>query len=234
MVRRSALSAFGGKTAFQRDILPALAARGRVGGAVKAGYFLDIGVPETYEAAQIEVPASLGRGALFLDRDGVLNEDDGYVHRIEQVRWVEGAVQAVRLANDLGLFVFVVTNQSGVARGYYEERHVRDLHQEMQSQLRAAGAHIDDFRFCPHHLKGVQPRYAVACNWRKPGPGMILDLERHWPVDIAASLLIGDQDTDLAAAAAAGVRAVRFRGGALDRLAADNLDPANPAQRPPG
>jgi len=218
LVRRDALSGFARTGSFERDVLPALAAGGRVRGAVQKGFFLDIGVPQSYAAAQTEVPASLRRGALFLDRDGVLNEDDGYVHHISQVRWVQGAVKAVRRANDHGLFVFVVTNQSGVARGYYDEEAVRRLHAEMQTRLRSAGAHIDDFRYCPHHLDGSHPAYAVPCDWRKPGPGMIRDLAARWPVDLAASLMIGDQETDVQAAAAAGLRGVRYAGGQLDQV----------------
>ncbi len=217
-VRRSALDGFDGKSSFERDVLPALAAAGRVRGAVKAGFFIDIGVPASYAEAQSSVPASLRRAALFLDRDGVLNEDDGYVHRADQLRWVAGAVETVRAANERNLFVFVVTNQSGVARGYYEERDVLAFHAHMADQLRAHGAHVDDFRYCPHHIDGVKTGYAVTCDWRKPEAGMILDLAKHWPVDLSASLMIGDQPTDLAAAAAAGVRSVQYKGGRLDGL----------------
>ncbi len=223
LVRRDALAGFSGKASFERDILPALAQAGQVRGAAKAGFFIDIGIPDSYAAAQTLVPDSLKRPALFLDRDGVLNADDGYVHRFDQVRWIDGAQQAVRMANDGNLFVFVVTNQSGVARGYYETGDVDALHASMAEHLRGLGAHIDDFRFCPHHVDGVREGYALACSWRKPNPGMILDLARHWPIDLGASLLVGDQVTDLQAASAAGVRGVRYGSGRLDELLRDSL-----------
>lgn len=214
-LNRRALDGFDGKLSFEQDILPALAAQGRLHAQVQSGFFLDIGVPDSYAEAQTRVPAALCRPALFLDRDGVLNEDDGYVHRFDRLRWIEGAVQAVRYANDRNLFVFVVTNQAGVARGYYQEADVLELHCAMQAHLRQAGAHIDDFRFCPHHIEGVRPGYAVACDWRKPEPGMLIDLASTWPVDLERSLLIGDQETDIAAAKAIGVRAERYTGGSL-------------------
>ena len=91
------------------------------------------------------------RPAVFFDRDGVLNEDDGYAFEPDKIRWVEGAQQAVKAVYDAGYFAFVVTNQSGIARGLYEERHVRSLHEWMSRELAIVGAHIDAFEFCPHH-----------------------------------------------------------------------------------
>jgi len=161
-------------------------------------------------------PSPRLRPALFFDRDGVLNHDAGYVHRPDQFRWTEGAIEAIRAVNDAGWLAFVITNQSGVARGYFDEAAVVELHGWMNSELRARGAHIDDFRYCPHLeiADGIAP-YSVACDCRKPKPGMILALLRAWPVDRAASMLIGDKQTDLDAARAAGVPAILFTGGDL-------------------
>ncbi|MGY4596866.1 D,D-heptose 1,7-bisphosphate phosphatase [Bradyrhizobium sp. GM22.5] len=117
--------------------------------------------------------SDLKRPAVFFDRDGVLNEDDGYACDPDKIRWVEGAQQAVKAVNDAGYLAFVVTNQSGIARGFYEERHVCSLHEWMSRELANIGARIDAFEFCPHHPESLIERYRVLCNCRKPEPGMI-------------------------------------------------------------
>lgn len=155
------------------------------------------------------------RPALFLDRDGVLNHDHGYVHRFEDFHWIDGAREAVKLANDLGWYVIVVTNQAGIARGYYTEEAVAVLHARVQQDLQALGAHVDAFYFCPHHPEGAVPDLSVACSCRKPQPGMLQAALRDWPIDASHSLLIGDKDSDVAAAAAVGIAGFRFHGGSL-------------------
>jgi len=155
------------------------------------------------------------RPAAFLDRDGILNRDDGYVHRPEQIVWVEGAIEAVRWLNEQGFYVFVITNQGGVAHGYYEEQHVHDLHDWMQQEMQRHGAHIDAFEHCPFHPDGVVERYKLESELRKPQPGMILKLQREWTTDPRWSFVVGDRDSDVAAAIAAGVAGYKFEGGNL-------------------
>jgi D-glycero-D-manno-heptose 1,7-bisphosphate phosphatase len=150
------------------------------------------------------------RPAAFLDRDGVLNVDRGYTHQPDRLEWIPGAQQAVRLLNEAGFYVFVVTNQSGVARGYYDEVAVNQFHAHLQQGLAAHNAHIDAFYYCPHHPDGVIKELAIQCRCRKPGPGMLEQAARDWPIDLSRSFLIGDKDQDLAAAAEFHIRGVKF------------------------
>ena len=155
------------------------------------------------------------RPAVFLDRDGVLNRDVGYVHRPDQIVWVDGAKDAIKACNAIGALVFVISNQSGVARGYYDETAVKALHEWMAAQLAAAGARVDAFEFCPHHEEALVAQYRRRCRRRKPEPGMILDLLDRWPVERARTLLVGDKSSDLVAGEAVGIRSFLFPGGNL-------------------
>jgi D,D-heptose 1,7-bisphosphate phosphatase len=199
----------------EREILPMLADQGRLLGRAARGAFIDIGVPEDFARAQTFIPACMRRPAAFLDRDGVLNRDDGYVHRSDQVSWIEGAIDAVKWLNDAGYYVFVITNQAGVAHGYYGEETILELHGWMADELQKRGAHVDAFEYCPFHPEGTVERYRQASDRRKPKPGMIMHLQRDWPTDASGSFVVGDRDTDMEAAAAAGLKGFKFDGGNL-------------------
>lgn len=144
------------------------------------------------------------RPALFLDRDGVINEDHGYSHRIEHFAWVRGVFETVRTANALGLAVIVVTNQAGIARGYFTEQDFRRLTDWMQSEFDAAGAPVTAVYYCPYHPEGLAPYNIVSPN-RKPAPGMLFQAAAEHRLDLGNSMLIGDQESDILAGTAAGL-----------------------------
>jgi len=150
------------------------------------------------------------RPAAFLDRDGVLNVDHGYVYLPERLEWIAGAPEAVRLLNEAGYTVIVVTNQSGVARGYFDETAVHTFNAHLQAGLAAHGAHVDAFYYCPHHPDGTVKDFAIDCLCRKPGTGMLEQAAADWPIDRAKSFMIGDRDGDVGAALAFGIRGIKF------------------------
>jgi D-glycero-D-manno-heptose 1,7-bisphosphate phosphatase len=170
-------------------------------------------------------PGNAPRPAVFFDRDGTINADNGYTYRPDDLIFLPGAVAAVKRVNDLGWYAFLVTNQSGVARGLFTESDVQAFHAHMQAQLRAARARFDDIRYCPHHPEGKVAAYVRACDCRKPKPGMILDLMTSWPIIREKSFMVGNSDGDMEAAQGAGLRGIRYDGGNLDDLLAAHLPP---------
>lgn len=150
------------------------------------------------------------RKGVFLDRDGVLNIDKGYIYRKEDFIWVDGAREAIKLLNDRGYMVFVVTNQSGIARGFCSEKDVSILHKWINEELQKINAKIDAFYYCPHHPEAKVEKYRVTCNCRKPAPGLILQAISDWYIDKSRSFLIGDSQRDIEAAEAAGIEGFLF------------------------
>lgn len=207
----------------EREVLPRLAQAGGLRASVARGHFIDIGIPEDLARAGVEIPRVLHRPALFLDRDGTLNLDHGWVGSRDRFDWIDGAREAVAAATAAGYHVFVVTNQAGVARGLYDEAAVDTLHRWMADELRRAGGTVDDIRYCPHHPTIGPAAPPGRADWRKPGPGMIRDLIGRWEVNASTSLMVGDRDTDIAAAAAAGIAGHLFAGGDLHRFIAPLL-----------
>ncbi len=165
-------------------------------------------------------PDGAGGPAAFLDRDGVINVDHGYTYRPEDLEFTPTAVEGIRLLNQAGYRVLVVTNQSGVARGLYGLAEIDTFHARMADALAEAGARIDAFYACPYHPEGTVAEFAIEHEDRKPGSGMIRRAIRDWDVRRAGSFLIGDKDSDLQSAAAAGLPAMLVEANTGDLAAA--------------
>ena len=146
-----------------------------------------------------------GQAAAFIDRDGVLNADHGYVFRVQDFEWLPGAVDALALLQREGFALVVVTNQSGVARGLYTLADVDHLHAHLRADLAAQGVELAGIYACPHHPDGTVLEYRLHCACRKPMPGMIEQAAREHGLDLAASCLFGDKASDIEAGRRAGV-----------------------------
>jgi D-glycero-D-manno-heptose 1,7-bisphosphate phosphatase len=147
----------------------------------------------------------MSRAAAFLDRDGVINVDHGYTSRRDQFEWVPGVLLASRRLHEAGYALVVVTNQSGIGRGFYAESDFEILSNWMRAEFAAAGAPLAGVYHCPHHPVDALGPYRTACDCRKPAPGMLLRAARELDLDLASSLMFGDRESDLQAARAAGV-----------------------------
>ncbi|MCS6761550.1 MAG: HAD-IIIA family hydrolase [Candidatus Devosia symbiotica] len=199
-------------SSLEAEVFVQMAEQGRLSARTYRGTFIDIGIPADLARADASMGGWRQRPAVFFDRDGVLNVDVGYAHRPEQITWISGAREAVKACNDAGYFTFVVTNQGGIARGYYGEAEVLALHEWMQRELAAMGGHIDAFAYCPHHPEGSVEPFNRICSCRKPAAGMVTTLLSSWPIDAARSLLVGDKGSDLEAAHRANIKSHLFDG----------------------
>ena len=161
--------------------------------------------------------------AVFFDRDGTLNVDIHYLHRPEDFVWIEGAKEAIKYVNDKGYLAILVTNQSGVARGYYPEEDVKNVYDWMNAELAKIGAHLDALFYCPHHPEGKVPAYTKVCDCRKPATGMIDKACETYRIDRSKSYFVGDSDGDMECADRAGLTGILYKSGSLLACVKDNL-----------
>lgn len=172
-----------------------------LGGQAVAIPFVD-GFSTTALVQRIRTPL---RKAAFLDRDGVINKDKAYVSRWEDFEFVPGSIEGMRLLQEDGFALVVVTNQSGLARGYYSEAHYQALTQQMLAALKQGGVELARVYHCPHHPEGVVPELSINCDCRKPAPGLLVQAARELNLSLQGSVLIGDKPSDIQAARLAGL-----------------------------
>jgi D-glycero-D-manno-heptose 1,7-bisphosphate phosphatase len=143
--------------------------------------------------------------AVFLDRDGVINQDTGYVASVDDFHFIDGAIEALQLLKKKGYCLVVVTNQSGIARGLFTEKQFMHLTEWMDWSLADRDVDLDGIYYCPHHPTEGEAPYRQVCECRKPAPGMLLDAAKELDIDLASSYMVGDKGADMQAAKAAGV-----------------------------
>ncbi|KPU82763.1 D,D-heptose 1,7-bisphosphate phosphatase [Psychromonas sp. PRT-SC03] len=149
---------------------------------------------------------SNAKRAIFIDRDGVLNVDHGYISKVDDFEFIEGAIDALRGFQEKGYLLVLITNQSGIARGYFSEEQFNTLTQWMDWSLTDRGVDLDGIYYCPHHAKHGLGEYKVECDCRKPKPGMLLEAIKELNIDVTESILVGDKISDIQAGIAAGVK----------------------------
>ena len=148
--------------------------------------------------------------ALFLDRDDTVIVDTGYMYELSDFKWISGAAEALKFAKAHQIQVFIVTNQGGIGKGIFSESQMHDFHKHLLYEAEQAGGHITDIAFCPHHPQAIIPELKTPCTCRKPKPGMLHILADKWQIDISASVMIGDRQSDIDAGEAAGCHSVLF------------------------
>jgi len=153
-------------------------------------------------------PEGRTKVAVFLDRDGTICEEVGYIHSKDQLRLIPGAAEAIRRLNRRGIKTVVITNQSGVARGFFSEEQLRAIHEEFLHLLREEGARLDGIYYCPHHPTEGQEPYLRVCECRKPSPGLLKKAAEELDIDLEASFMVGDHFADVAAGLAVGGKGI--------------------------
>jgi len=172
------------------------------------------GAGKRYKRLEMEVVLRMKKTAVFVDRDGTINEQMGYINHISRFKILPGVPEAIRQLNDLGFLVIVVTNQSGVARGYYPLDLVHEIHAVLQKLLKEeADATVDDILFCPHYPQGVLPEFSIDCECRKPGTGLIDQACKAFDIDLSRSFMVGDMCADMELADRAGIKGIMVKTG---------------------
>ena len=168
---------------------------------------------KTIDSGCTTMAQTTSKPAIFLDRDGVLIEDFGYVHKVEDVKLFGDTASSLIQLRDQGYHLIVVTNQSGVARGYFSLQEVDNCHEEIQRQLQASKIAIDKFYTCPHHIKGSVAGFAIECRCRKPEPGLIEQALEDFDINLEESFIIGDKISDIDCGLSKGIKGIQIDRG---------------------
>lgn len=178
------------------DILPDLINKNFVEGQKTDQYFIDIGIKKNLNIAKKTIKKKFLKPALILDRDGVINYDFGYVYKPRNFKFMKGTIRALKYLSNKKIYIFIVTNQSGIARGYYNEKDFINLHKYLKKKLSLKKIFIHDVKYCLHHPKFGKGKFKKKCSCRKPGNKMIQDILNEWNIKKSKSLMIGDQTSD--------------------------------------
>jgi len=171
-----------------------------------------------------------GGKAVFLDRDGTVNRNTHYLIDFADFELIPGVEDALKILQSLGYRLFGVSNQSGVARGYFPYTAVEDLHRKIIADLAARGIRLEEIAFCPHHPEGIVTEFAKVCECRKPAPGMLRDLARKYALDLSGSFMVGDSESDALAGTNAGAHGVWIHPGAAPLKGHASVDPFGPGE----
>lgn len=188
------------KISIETELLPGLIKEKKIKGIFSGQFFLDIGTPNSFINAPKLLKNNFYRPAVFLDRDGVINYDKGYTYKYDKFKFKPHVIKALKFLVRKNYYIFIVTNQAGIAKGYYTESAFLKLHKKINSYLAKYKIYIDDLQYCPYHIKAKIKKYKKNSKFRKPGNLMILDLLKKWHVDKSKSFMIGDRNSDLIAA----------------------------------
>ena len=188
------------KFSFEQDFLCQYTVSIKPFGFVSEDYFIDIGIPEDYQKATVELPKLIKNKALFLDRDGVINLDHGHVFEKEKFEFIDGIFELCQKAQNKGYLIIIVTNQAGIAKGKYTEEQFLELSKWMENEFLKQGIKITKTFYCPYHTEAIIEKYKQDSYDRKPNPGMILKAIEEFNIDPRQSIMIGDKESDIKAA----------------------------------
>ena len=189
----------------ENELLPKLIKRGKLNGKIYKDFFLDIGTPKYFRSSSKKLKYHFHRPAAFLDRDGVINYDSGYIYKKKDFKFRKGVLKGLKFLIKKKYYIFIITNQAGIAKGYYKESDLKKLHIFLKSSLSKKNIYFDDIQYCPYHPKGKIKKYRKKSSLRKPGNQMIKIINKNWLINKRKSFMIGDKLSDKLCAKKSGI-----------------------------